>query len=79
MESPRIIESARKRGFSDADLLHVYRNPFRVIEQDDGMTMLIGYGASGADPLLEVGVVTADDGTQFIAHAMKARPKYLRH
>ena len=71
---PVILESARKHGISDADMLHAYRNPIRVFAMDD-LAMLIG--ADEAGRLLEVGVVEAE-GLEFIVHAMPARQRFLR-
>jgi hypothetical protein len=71
---PVILASARKHGISDNDMLHAYRNPIRVFDLD-GLVMLIGGDESGR--LLEIGAV-AGDGEEFIAHAMEARPRFLR-
>jgi len=71
---PVILESARKHGVSDADMLHAYRNPIRVFDLDD-LVMLIGPDQSGL--LLEVGVAEAE-GIEFIVHAMPARSQFLR-
>lgn len=70
---PVILDSARKHGVTDEDMLHAYRNPIRVFEPDD-LTMLVGAANDGA--LLEIGVIAAE-GIDFIVHAMSARPKYL--
>jgi len=70
---PVILASARKHGIKDDDMLHAYRNPIRVFQQDD-LVMLIGADETGR--LLEVGVV-AGDGLEFIVHAMAARPRFL--
>ena len=71
---PRIINSARRRGFADEDMLHAYRMPLRIVEVGDEMTMFIGPDYSGN--LLEVGVVESATGP-VIVHAMKARGKFL--
>ena len=71
---PVILESARKHGIADDDMLHAYRNPIRVFDLDD-LIMLVGAGADGG--LLEVGVAEAD-GIEFLVHAMTAREKFLR-
>ena len=71
---PVILESARKHGISDDDMLHAYRNPIRVFVLDD-LVMLIGGDEAGR--LLEVGVVEAE-GLEFIVHAMPARERFLR-
>ena len=56
-------------------MLHAHRHPIRVFKVDD-LTMIVGGDQAGR--LLEVGVATSDEGTEFIVHAMTARPKYLR-
>lgn len=71
---PVVLESARKHGISDSDMLHAYRNPIRVFALDD-LVMLIG--ADEAGRLLEVGVAEAE-GLEFIVHAMPARQRFLR-
>ncbi len=67
------MDSARKHGIRDDEMLHAYRHPIRVFEHDD-LTMLIG--PDQAARLLEIGVAEAE-GIEFIVHAMAARPKYL--
>jgi hypothetical protein len=71
---PVILDSARRHGLSDDDVLHAHRNPIRVFEVDD-LIMLIG--PDRAARLLEIGVVSAE-GLDFIVHAMPARDKFLR-
>lgn len=70
---PVILQSARKHGVGDDDMLHAYRNPIRVFDVDD-MAMLIG--PDQAARLLEIGVASAE-GIDFIVHAMAARPRFL--
>ena len=72
---PDIAPSARKHGISDDDMRHALRNPIRVTDVDDGLTMFVGPARDGT--LLEVGAVDSDSGP-VIVHAMLARPKYLR-
>lgn len=72
---PIILDSARKHGVLDEDMLHAYRHPIRVFEQDE-LTMLIGGDPSGRP--LEIGVATSEDGIEFIIHAMPARPRFMR-
>lgn len=69
-----VVASARRHEVTDADMLHVYRNPIRVFDLD-GLTMLIG--ADSAGRILEVGVAIGD-GVEFIVHAMSAREKFSR-
>jgi len=71
---PVILTSARRHGITDDDMLHAYRNPIRVFELDDDLTMLIGPDRSAR--LLEIGVATAE-GLVFIVHAMAARARFL--
>ena len=71
---PVILDSARKHGTNDHDILHAYRNPIRVLMLDD-LTMLIG--PDTAARLVEVGVVTAE-GIEFVVHSMPARDKFIR-
>ena len=69
-----VLDSARKHGVSDADMLHAYRHPIRVFVVDD-LVMLVGGDEIGR--LLEIGVADAE-GVEFIVHAMPARPRFLR-
>jgi hypothetical protein len=71
---PVILESARKHGILDDDMLHAYRHPIRVFDLDD-LTMLVG--PDQAARLIEIGVGRGD-GIEFIVHAMPAREKFLR-
>lgn len=74
---PIILVSARRHGVADEDMLQAFRNPLRVVEQDDDMTVIIGPARNGR--LLEVGVVVAVDfDGVLIAHSMKARGKHWR-
>lgn len=71
---PVILDSARKHGVVDEDILHAYQHPIRVLRLDD-LTMLIG--PDRAARLLEVGLSNGE-GVEFIVHAMPARPKFIR-
>lgn len=71
---PVILQSARKHGIHDHDMLHAYRNPIRAFDLD-GLTVLIGAATDGR--LLEIGVADAEE-IEFIVHAMTARDKFLR-
>lgn len=74
---PVILDSARKHGVADDDMVHAWQNAIRIFEVGDGMTIFIGAGRDGA--LLDIGVVRPrGTGWTLIAHAMPARPKYLR-
>ena len=67
------MESARKHGISDDDMLHAYRRPIRVFDLGE-LDMLIG--PDTAARMLEIGVSEAE-GIEFIVHAMPARDKFL--
>ena len=70
-----IIDSARKRGYADEDLLHVIAKAVRVFVQSDGMTMYFGPDRAGR--IMEVGTILSG-GRELVAHAMRpARDKYL--
>jgi hypothetical protein len=71
---PVILDSARKQGFEDEEMLHAYRNPIRVFDLGD-LVMVIGADQNGR--LLEIGVADGED-IEFIVHAMSARPTLLR-
>ena len=72
---PDIAPSARKHGIADDDMRHALRNPIRVEDLDEGLTMFVGpRGPDGY--LLEIGVVDSEHGP-VIVHADRARAKYL--
>ncbi len=74
----RMLPSALKRaGIDTADIGHVVRHAVAVIEQADGMSILLGADPSGR--FLEVGVVDMDGDDPRIIHAMPMRPKFLRY
>jgi hypothetical protein len=75
VHEPVIAASARRHGVTDEDMLHACAHPIRAFALDEGLTMLIGGGVTGA--LLEVGIVQGADGA-VIVHAMPAREKFLR-
>ncbi len=75
MEAPLIVDSARKHGVADDDVLHAFHHPVSYEDLDEGFTMIIGPSRSAA--LLEIGVVDTDHGP-VIVHAMNARTKYTR-
>ena len=75
MQDPYIAPSARKHGLTDTAILHAFNHPIRYEELDESLLMLIGPDHAGN--LLEIGVISSDDGP-VVVHAMAARPKYLR-
>ena len=75
LDEPIIAPSALKHGLVQEDILHAYRNPVRVWDLGEGMTMIIG--PNRAAIILEVGYVEGDLAV-VIVHAMTAREKFLR-
>jgi len=75
VDEPIIANSAFKHGLGEEEILHAYRNPIRVWDLGDGLTMMIG--ANAAAIILEVGYVEGQSAV-VIVHAMPAREKFLR-
>ena len=72
-----LVDSARRHGLVDEDILHAFRNPMRTFLVSEDMTMVIG--ADSAGRLLEVGVVESrDEPGLVIVHAMEARDQFLK-
>jgi hypothetical protein len=59
----------------EEDILHAYRNPLRIWDLGDGLTMMVG--PTAAATILEIGYVEGDTAVVII-HAMRAREKFLR-
>jgi len=74
MLNPDITASARKHGVSDADILHAFRNPIKVMTDGDVYIVL---GGSISAEILELAVLIDASKVQII-HAMPARRKFLR-
>ncbi|MEX2289830.1 MAG: hypothetical protein WD794_05825 [Mycobacteriales bacterium] len=52
MEPPLIVDSARKHGIADDDILHAFHHPVSYEDLDEGFTMIIGPSRSAQ--LLEI-------------------------
>lgn len=72
---PIVLPSAHRHGVREEDMLHALRHVLRSFALDDEMTIAIGPSTSGE--LLEVGTIRWY-GQPAIAHAMPARPKFLK-
>ena len=59
MDRPVIAPSALRHGGSEETIVHVFNNPIRVEDLEEGLTMLIG--PDSADNLYEIGVVSSDE------------------
>lgn len=75
LDRPIIAPSAFKHGLSEDEILHTYRNPFRVWDLGDGFMMIVG--PNRAAIFLEVGYVESEQA-HVIVHAMRARERFLR-
>ena len=69
-----ILASAHKHGIAPEDMLHAYRNAFQSSKVEDGGLRI---GADSNGNLIEIAVVQKGSQIQ-IAHAMKARAKFLK-
>ncbi len=72
---PLIIDSARKHGVADQDILRAFNNPMRYQDLDEGFVLVVGPTRSAQ--LAELGFIDTEEGP-VIVHAMPARRKYLR-
>ncbi len=72
---PTIIDSARRHGIDDRDIVHAFNHPMRFENLGDGLLMIVGPARSAR--LLEIGVVDSASGP-VVVHAMPARRRFLR-
>lgn len=77
MISPRILDSARKHGISDATILRVLENPIfsTQLRREPPKVMVVGLDENFLP--VEVGYVHNGDGTQVVIHAMPAARNLL--
>lgn len=73
----RIIDSARRHGIPDEEMLHALRLPQIERDLDEGVTMITGPSRDG--DLLEIGVLDHEGEDPTIIHADHARPQFLPH
>lgn len=74
-----VRHSARKHGISDEDAVHAATWPaitFALDDENPQRMLHLGFDTKGR--LLELVVLTWDDGTRELIHAMLARPQYMR-
>jgi hypothetical protein len=74
-EPPIALESACRHGISGPDMLHAWAFATDVFELSEEMVLYVGPDRAGN--MLEVGVVEWHEDWA-IAHAMRARPRFLR-
>lgn len=70
----RILDSARKHGITDAAIKHALKLPYRIIELESPMVLIIGPNRTGE--LLEVIVANSEHDPRVI-HAMKLRTRFF--
>jgi hypothetical protein len=68
----RIIDSARKHGISDEDILYVISHAIKVLVIDDEPEKLLYIGFDRSLRVLEVITVLKVNGEEIVIHAMKA-------
>ncbi len=73
----RVHHSALKHGIESSDSVRAAENPIflRDLSEDPHRQLRIGFDTYGR--VLDVIVLTSDDGEQLLIHSMKARDKYL--
>ena len=74
----RVRASALKHGIEAADCLFAAQHPIFVRDLGDDPQRQLRLGFDRHARLLELVVLTGDDGDQLVIHAMKAREQYLR-
>jgi len=71
-----VHRAARKHGVADADMLLAAEQAVYFAEPTEDPHRQLRLGFSSTGMLLEVVVLTADDGRELVIHAMKARRQY---
>lgn len=73
-----VLDSARRHGISDDDILMagtVFLVAYPLDEGPPSKELRLGFDSAGR--LLEVVVLLLEDGDELAIHAMKCRPKYF--
>ena len=73
----KIIDSARKHGISDEDILYVISHAIEVLVIDDEPEKLLYIGFDRSLRVLEVITVLKVNGEEMVIHAMKATQKIV--
>lgn len=74
LDRVEIHRSAHRHGVAVDDIRHALRHPEAVVEDDEGVSMVLGPDRAGR--LLEIGVVDLDEPEATVIHAMSMRRKY---
>jgi hypothetical protein len=75
--SLKIIDSARKHGISDADIIYVIEHAIEVIELEDEPQKLLYIGFDRSLRVLEVITVVKIGDEEIVIHAMRATQKVI--
>jgi hypothetical protein len=75
--SLKIIDSARKHGISDEDIIYVIEHAIEVIELEDEPQKFLYIGFDRSLRVLELITVVKVNGEEIVIHAMKATKKVL--
>ncbi|MFE7505367.1 hypothetical protein [Promicromonospora sp. NPDC057488] len=70
----RILDSARKHGVTDEQIMAALQVPYRQYRQ--GVDRLLVIGADHSSQLLELVVVDPESDDPCVIHAMKMRKKF---
>lgn len=74
-----VVQSARKHGVDDADIVHAYENAIRIVEYEyNGEDRVLVIGADRTGRLLELVAVPVGEPNRII-HADALRPKFYEY
>ena len=74
-----IVQSARKHGVDDPDIVHAYENAIRIVEYEyNGEDRVLVIGADRTGRLLELVAVPVGEPNRII-HADALRPKFYEY
>ncbi|GMO48407.1 MAG: hypothetical protein Ta2G_03950 [Termitinemataceae bacterium] len=73
----KIIDSARKHGVPDDDIVYVIEHPLEILELEYDPQKLLYIGFDRSLRALEVVTVININGEEVVIHAMKATKKIL--
>ena len=69
--------SAHKHGITTEDIHHALSLPLALVDQGEGLTLILGPARNGR--MLELVVVDLDTDDARVIHAMAMRPKFARY
>jgi hypothetical protein len=72
----KVLDSARRHGISDSDMLTVIANPYVIAELQEDPEKLLFLGFDTKTRAIEVITDTGSSGQVFVIHANLITPKY---